>query len=192
MSDARTTAERLAAEYRARLARHRGRILPVRLLAARPRFFIALAAGALVGFLAPEAIGVVARALLGWNAAALCYLALVHYSTRDASRHRIRLEAQLLDDGRFFVLAFSIFAALAAIGAIVAELSAAKDLHGIFRASHLALAACTIVSSWFFIHTVFALHYAHEFYLERRLSGAAATGTTPRPRPGSRTIRAAA
>ena len=32
---------------------------------------------------------------------------------------------------------------------------------------HLVLATITIVLSWAFIHTIFALHYAHEFYGER-------------------------
>jgi uncharacterized membrane protein len=34
--------------------------------------------------------------------------------------------------------------------------------------AHLALAVVTITLSWAFIHTIFALHYAHEFYIENR------------------------
>ncbi len=34
-------------------------------------------------------------------------------------------------------------------------------------APQLALAAGTIAMSWTFIHTIFALHYANEFYSER-------------------------
>ena len=29
---------------------------------------------------------------------------------------------------------------------------------------HLLLAAATVVSSWFLIHTVFTMHYAHAYY----------------------------
>jgi uncharacterized membrane protein len=170
----RAPTERSALEedLRARLARHRRRILPFRVLAARPRFVIAVAVGMAVGFLTPDALATVSRALLGWNAAIVCYLATVVASTRNSSHHRIRLQAQMLDDGRFFVLILCALAAVAAIGAIVAELGAAKDLKGLDRAGRLVLAAGTIVTSWLFIHMVFALHYAHEYYLERRLSGA--------------------
>ncbi len=30
---------------------------------------------------------------------------------------------------------------------------------------HLALSLLTIISAWFFMHTVFAIHYAHDYYL---------------------------
>jgi uncharacterized membrane protein len=30
------------------------------------------------------------------------------------------------------------------------------------------LTIATILLSWFFVHTIFALHYAHEYYGERR------------------------
>ena len=35
---------------------------------------------------------------------------------------------------------------------------------GAAQPTQLVLAITTIVLSWAFIHTIFALHYAHEFY----------------------------
>jgi uncharacterized membrane protein len=172
LSAASEQIDRIEAEFRARLERHRQRILPLRVLAARPRFFIAVGVGVVAGLAAPAELGVVTRALIGWNLAVLSYLATVLASFRGAGRRRIRHQAQFLDDGRFFVLVLSAVASAAAIGAIVAELGAARELHGLARAAHLALAGGTIVSSWLFIHMVFALHYAHEYYLERQMSGA--------------------
>ena len=172
MSKAGDAIERIEAEYRASLERHRSRILPMRVLAARKRFVIAMAIGVVVGLLSPVEWDVISRALVGWNAAIIGYLGLVLNSIADAGPRRIRQQAQLLDDGRFAMLCFSILAAVASIGAIVAELSSAKDAAGLAKAGRLGLAAGTIVCSWTFIHTVFALHYAHEFYLERKLSGA--------------------
>jgi len=163
---------RIEAEFAARLRRHRGRVLPFRIVAARPRLFLSFAAGALAGFLAPESFGIVTRALIGWNVAAICDLALVLAMTPRASRRSIRLQAQLLDDGRYFVLIFSAVAAVAAICAIIVELGAAKDLQGVTRALHLSLAGGTILTSWLFMHMTFALHYAHEYYLERKRTGA--------------------
>lgn len=163
---------RLEAEFAARLQRHRGRILPFRVVAARPRLFLAFAAGALAGFLSPEALGLVTRALIGWNVATIGDLALVLLTTHGSNHRRIRYQAQLMDDGRYFVLVFSAFAAVAAICAIVVEMGAAKELQGLPRALHLSLAAGTILTSWLFMHMTFALHYAHEYYLERRLAGA--------------------
>ena len=171
MADAAEIA-RLEARLEKRLARHRERILPLRIVAARPRLFLAFAAGAFAGFLAPEWLGAVTRALIGWNVATISNLLLAYISTHETNHRLIRYHAQFLDDGRYFVLIFSIVAAIAAICAIVVEMGAAKDMQGLARALHLGLAACTILSSWLFMHTTFALHYAHEYYFERRLAGA--------------------
>ena len=53
-------------------------------------------------------------------------------------------------------------AALASLVAVVIELGHAPSL------SQIALAISTIVLSWAFMHSIFALHYAHEFYGEGR------------------------
>lgn len=167
--DAHEAAE---ARWRARLARHRGRLLPFRVVAARPRLFLSFLAGALAGFLAPDSLGVVTRGLIGWNVAIICDLALAFVMMLRATHGGIRFQAQMLDDGRYFVLIFSAFAAVAAISAIVVEMGAAKEMQGLSKALHLVLAGGTILTSWLFMHMSFGLHYAHEYYLERRLTGA--------------------
>ena len=50
------------------------------------------------------------------------------------------------------------------IGAIVAELTAAKDHPG--AEWRVMLAAGTVVLSWLFVQIVFAMHYAHVYYME--------------------------
>lgn len=154
-------------ELRAALARHRQRALPWRVLRARPRLMIAGAVGVVVGLLAPAEWRVVTRALAGWDAAVVVYLAVALSTVLRTGVAAMRHRAQLLDDGRFVALALTSLAAIVAIGAIVAELGPLKESTGALRAWRLALAVFTIVASWFFIHFEFALHYAHEFYLER-------------------------
>jgi uncharacterized membrane protein len=61
-------------------------------------------------------------------------------------------------------LALTLFAAVASVGALVAELSAAKGHGGIARAG---LAAGTVILSWLFVQVVFAMHYAHLYYLSQ-------------------------
>ncbi|MES1196746.1 MAG: DUF1345 domain-containing protein, partial [Steroidobacter sp.] len=48
------------------------------------------------------------------------------------------------------------------------ELSGVKSYEPSLRFIHFALGIVTLVSSWAFIHTSFALHYAHEYYLYLR------------------------
>jgi uncharacterized membrane protein len=84
-----------------------------------------------------------------------------------STHEKIRARAIVQDDGKFVVLGMVIFAAIASIGAIVAELSVVKDMHGVLRSAHIALAVLTILSSWAFTQVMFALHYAHDFYVSK-------------------------
>ncbi len=76
-------------------------------------------------------------------------------------RHR----AQLQDDGKYAILCLTVVAAVASLAAIGGELSVVKDLHGWVRGAHVALSGLTVLSSWSFIQTMFALHYAHDYYM---------------------------
>lgn len=60
------------------------------------------------------------------------------------SHERMRARALLQDDGRILVLVLVMAAALMCLGAIVAQLAVAKDMHGSLRFDHIALAALTI------------------------------------------------
>jgi uncharacterized membrane protein len=45
----------------------------------------------------------------------------------------------------------------------------AKQLEPERLALHVGLAGLTVVCSWFLVHTMFALHYAHDYYVARVL-----------------------
>src|SRR5262249_59412945 len=54
----------------------------------------------------------------------------------------------------------------ASLAAIIVELGTTPG--GTREPLRLVLATITIVLSWAFIHTIFALHYAHEYHAEHR------------------------
>jgi uncharacterized membrane protein len=78
----------------------------------------------------------------------------------------IRLRARKEDEGRIAMLVLTAAAALASLGAIIAELGSSSTADSGRLPAHLLLATMTIVMSWAFVHTIFALHYAHDFYNE--------------------------
>jgi uncharacterized membrane protein len=129
----------------------------------------------LVGLLLPHEIRLVTRALIGWNAGLWLYFVLVGVMITMDSKETVMRRAALQDDGRFAILILASLAAFAAFGGIFAELTIVKDSSGLLRALHICLAAATIVSAWTFIHVMFALHYAHEYFSERIVKGANAT-----------------
>ena len=146
---------------------HFSRPFAIRLLLARPRLFSSIAIGVASALLLPESVAqqAVTRAIIGWNVCAVLYLVLAMKMMFWSSHERMRTRALQHDEGSTVVLLLVITAALMCIGAIVAELAVVKDLKGTPRYTHIALAALTIASSWAFTQTMFALHYAHDYYV---------------------------
>ena len=144
---------------------------------ARPRLFIAVLVLLLVGFFLPVRIAheSVTRWLLAWNVAAGLYVLLAAVMMGRSSSHRMRHRAQLQDDGAIVILALVVVATVASLAAIAGELTVVKDMHGLPKIEHVALAGMTVLTSWAFIQIMFTLHYAHDYY------AAACHGKPPGP-----------
>jgi uncharacterized membrane protein len=140
--------------------------LPLRVLRAHPRLFIAAAAGVLAGVILPVSLRLTTRLLIAWNVAAWLYFVSAGIMIARATPQTLRRRAEASDEGRLFILLLTCLAAIASIAAIVAQLAAVKDLTGIVKGLHIGLSAMTIVTAWFFIHLTFAFHYAHEYFDE--------------------------
>jgi uncharacterized membrane protein len=156
--------------------------LPVRVVRLRRRLFASLTLGAAVTLLLTASTGwrTPTRLLVGWDIAMALYLALAFEMMARADVHQIRRRAAMQDEGRLAILVLTVAAALASLGAILAELGVAAS-GGTRRPAQLVLATVTILLSWTFIHTMFALHYAHEFYDEATGRGMAFPGGDEEP-----------
>ena len=76
----------------------------------------------------------------------------------------IRMRASAQDEGAFVILLLTIAATLASLVAIVFELGGLKQAPQGQAITQVLLAMATILLSWSFVHTMFTLHYAHEYY----------------------------
>ncbi|QUS38287.1 DUF1345 domain-containing protein [Tardiphaga alba] len=141
------------------LARFRKMPAAWRIIYARPRTFAALAIGVVVCLLLPPSLRLVTRLLIGWDVFTGLYLLLVFGMMLSGGSKHIRRNAALQDDGSFVILMMAALGAFASIAAIVFELGASKS-----AGPELVLAVVTIVLAWAAVHTIFALHYAHEYY----------------------------
>jgi uncharacterized membrane protein len=130
----------------------------------RPRIYICAAVMVLVYVAIPDDLRVATRALLAWNTAALLFIALVGWMAARATNEAMQAQAAAEDEKQWVLLVVGTLAACAALAAIVWELVAVKDLAGFEKGAHIALTGITILSAWTFIHLLFALHYAHEYY----------------------------
>lgn len=146
--------------------RFRKKPVLLRIVYARPRTFIAIAIGIVAFFLLPGSLRLVTRLLVGWDIFVALYLVLVFTIVFSSGMRHIRRNAALQDEGRFLILLVTALGAFASIAAIVFELSASNR-----SAQGLVLATVTIVLSWAAVHTVFSLHYAHEYYRDGKPGG---------------------
>jgi len=156
--------------------------LLIRIVRARPRLFISVGVGLVVTLAAAVVTDwrVATRLLTGWDLAVALYLVLAFHLMARSDFHHIRRHAARQDEGQLAILTCTVAAALASLAAIFAELgmSAAEASR---PRSHVLLATLTILLSWAFIHTIFALHYAHEFYDETAGRGMSFPGGDPNP-----------
>ncbi len=140
--------------------------LPVRFLRLHGKLAIAVAIGAAIPFLLPDTIGLPIRFLTGWDIGVAIYLALTLTMILRADVPSIRKRASEQDEGGFVVFLLSIAAAMASFIAVIFVLGAANEMED--GGWHALMAMGTIVLSWAFIHTIFTLRYAHEYYGEGR------------------------
>lgn len=107
--------------------------------------------------------GWTSRLVLGWDAGVAVFLIgtlvlVIRHNTPD----RIRTRAAALDEAGPAILPLALIAATASVIGVVGEAAQARGGQG--PAPEAILALVTVALSWLFVHTIFALHYAHAFY----------------------------
>lgn len=140
-------------------------IMPMRLARLHARLLISIAVGMAVTLgLAMTDWSMATKLLLGWDIGVVLYLVLVYQLVVTCGIEEIRRRAAEDDEGALALLILTGLSGLAIMGAIVAELGIAK-VSGQPRSGYgIAIAVVTIFVSWAFVHTIFAFHYAHEYY----------------------------
>jgi uncharacterized membrane protein len=141
----------------------------LRIIKMRPRLFVSAAVGLLViavlfGMSPKNAAAT--NLLIGWDVGLALYFVLSVEMMARADLSHIRSRAAMQDEGALALLLLPVAAAVASLVAIFFELAFAKNaqLQGVVYAQHVVLALTTIALSWTFIHIIFALHYAHDYY----------------------------
>ncbi len=128
----------------------------------RPSLLVGMAVAVPVVAIATVWLPIGTALLVGWNAGVIAYVARFLVVIRRSTLEGLKRVSADLDEGSSGALVATIAAALASLGAIVAELA---RVHGHPDAGWTeALAGTTVLLSWVFIHMIFATHYAHEFW----------------------------
>jgi uncharacterized membrane protein len=143
-------------------ARHRkGLWLPLRYFRSRPRTLISMLIFIVVsGTLAVMGMRPATAILLGFDLAAMVFLSILARMFNKATTAHMRSQAKAMDTGRWGLLWSGVVLSTVVLVALGSELHAAK-VGGVLA---LVIGAVSVVLSWLFLNTMFAIHYAHGFY----------------------------
>lgn len=136
-------------------------LVPARL---RPRLLGAAIMACLVFAVLPDAWALNSRLLIAWDVGVAGFLALAWIMAARSSPAKMQEQAALEDVTAVTFLVLTLAAAIISLAAIAAELIGIRNDRSDAQAFRLIIAAATILCSWFFVHTMYAIHYAHEYY----------------------------
>jgi len=133
-------------------------------LDAHYRVYFSLFAAAVAFFFTRNAYSVPAIALITWVAFALMVIIMDWIIILKAHPREIRKIARLQDSSRAIIFLFVIAASVISLGAILFLLKETKG-HGTADVTgHILLAMASVIVSWWLVHTIFAMRYAHMYY----------------------------
>jgi uncharacterized membrane protein len=132
------------------------------------RLLVSIAIGAVAFLLVPGSERLTTRVLIGWDVTVTVYLVLAFFMISRFDLERVKQRCAVQDEGGVLVLVLTVFAAVASLAAIIAELGSIRGTSAADAKFYIACALLTIALSWTFIHMIFTLHYAHEYYGEGR------------------------
>jgi len=131
------------------------------------RLFYTGVAGVAVAAI-PWPFDAMTRGLAGWCAGAAVYLVLTWWLADTFDAQQTRKRAQSLDQPNVVILVSMLVVIGASVVAIAMLLQQVKLMSGPARTGHIALGLVALVGSWLMMHTIYAFHYAHRYYIDRR------------------------
>ena len=143
---------------------------------AHHRFFAALAL-AIIGFATAWDFDLPVRALIAWDVFAASSVGFAWMRILGVNARVSVNTAKLDDSSRTAIFLLVIGAALASLFAVGALLIAAKGRSDGHATARIVLTIGTVICSWALTHTIFTLHYAHQFYQNTRNKPKETTGT---------------
>ena len=128
-------------------------------------------AGFLCAWFVPAGAPALVRGVFAWDSMVLVFLTLTWTVMLRGGHATMRYRAAHYDASDFVLLLLCIVAVVASLVAITSMVVGIRDMPTERKILRLVLSVVTVVGSWLFLHTVLALHYAHQYYWPKRIAG---------------------
>ena len=127
------------------------------------RLIVSAIGGGIIFIAMPETLRVPLRSVIAWDFGAALFLVLTVVAVGDASPERLRRRAGQQDTQFWITLGVIVVAAVASLASLVFVLQKQTET-GPSLGGRILVATITLFISWIFVHTAFAIRYAHFFY----------------------------
>jgi uncharacterized membrane protein len=127
--------------------------------------------GLVIFLLLPATLHSAMRGAIGWDAGILLFVALTLIVVGKGSIATLHHRATLSDTGLWIILGIVVVAAAASFASLAFVLQKPDGAATGSLIGRISVAAATLVLSWAFVHTMFAIRYAHYFYGDPEADG---------------------
>ncbi len=110
-----------------------------------------------------EHLDVLTHAMIGWDTFSLCMIIMTWITFSITTSQQIREQSKVQDSSRTTIFVIILISTLASFFAVLLLLVTKKQFQSA-EIPHLIIAIAGMILSWFLIHTIFTLRYAHIFY----------------------------
>ena len=131
----------------------------------RHRLAIALGIGFIIGLLLPSQFRLPVRSIVAWDAGIVVFLFLTALMINRSNHQLMREWATVDNEHRWQILLGVLTGISFSLLAIIYMLRDGKGLSPQLLTLHVGLAITTVICSWLLTHTMFALYYAHSYYI---------------------------
>ncbi|GAB3903147.1 DUF1345 domain-containing protein [Mucilaginibacter boryungensis] len=128
------------------------------------RFYISLVVAVITFFFIRTSLSTIGVVLLTWSSFALSVIIMDWILIFTCHPKEVRNVARIEDSSRTLIFIFVIGAALVSLVSILFLLKSDKQLSQAQITGHVILSMISVVVSWWLVHTIFSMRYAHMFY----------------------------
>ena len=128
------------------------------------RFYISLVVAVITFFCIRTSLSTIGVVLLTWSSFALSVIIMDWILIFTCHPKEVRNVARIEDSSRTLIFIFVIGAALVSLVSILFLLKSDKQLSQAQITGHVILSMISVVVSWWLVHTIFSMRYAHMFY----------------------------